>query len=63
ASASAAPSPEHTIARLKDHQVLRQCLRKGEGVNHAVAGSCPAQPETGDQQLTTNRQLSTGKHA
>ncbi|MGY0055710.1 transposase [Streptomyces sp. LZ34] len=29
---------EHTIARLKDHQVLRQCRRKGEGINHTVAG-------------------------
>ncbi|MFD0502644.1 transposase [Streptomyces chiangmaiensis] len=29
---------EHTIARLKDHQVLRQCRRKGDGINHAVAG-------------------------
>jgi hypothetical protein len=29
---------EHTIARLKDHQVLRQCRRKGDGINHAIAG-------------------------
>jgi DDE family transposase/DDE superfamily endonuclease len=29
---------EHTIARLKDHQILRQCRRRGEAVNHAVAG-------------------------
>ncbi|MGW9027186.1 transposase family protein [Streptomyces sp. NPDC055722] len=29
---------EHTIARLKDHQILRQCRRKGDGINHAVAG-------------------------
>ncbi|MFI1847604.1 hypothetical protein [Streptomyces sp. NPDC020480] len=29
---------EHTLARLKDHQVLRQCRRRGEGINHAVAG-------------------------
>ncbi|MGI5518135.1 transposase [Streptomyces sp. CA-106131] len=28
---------EHTIARLKDHQILRQCRRRGEAVNHAVA--------------------------
>ncbi|MGI5133627.1 transposase [Streptomyces sp. CA-106110] len=29
---------EHTIARLKDHQILRQRRRRGEAVNHAVAG-------------------------
>ncbi|MFI6359176.1 transposase family protein [Streptomyces sp. NPDC050743] len=29
---------EHTIARLKDHQILRQCRRRGEAINHAVAG-------------------------
>ncbi|MGI5144025.1 MULTISPECIES: transposase [unclassified Streptomyces] len=29
---------EHTIARLKDHQILRQCRRRGETINHAVAG-------------------------
>ncbi|MER6980027.1 transposase [Streptomyces carpinensis] len=29
---------EHTIARLKDHQVLRQCRRHGNAINHAVAG-------------------------
>ncbi|MGO4426962.1 transposase, partial [Streptomyces sp. MCAF7] len=29
---------EHTIARLKDHQVLRQCRRKREGINRTVAG-------------------------
>ncbi|MGW4559444.1 transposase [Streptomyces sp. NPDC004365] len=29
---------EHTIARLKDHQILRQCRRHGEAINHAVAG-------------------------
>jgi hypothetical protein len=29
---------EHTIARLKDQQILRRCRRRGEAVNHAVAG-------------------------
>ncbi|MDX3258360.1 transposase family protein [Streptomyces sp. MI02-2A] len=29
---------EHTLARLKDHQILRQCRRRGDGINHAVAG-------------------------
>ncbi|MEU1600298.1 transposase family protein [Streptomyces sp. NPDC005708] len=29
---------EHTIARLKDHQILRQCRCRGHAVNHAVAG-------------------------
>ncbi|MEU1594917.1 transposase [Streptomyces sp. NPDC005708] len=29
---------EHTIARLKDHQILRQCRRRGQAINHAVAG-------------------------
>ncbi|MBT2227571.1 hypothetical protein [Nonomuraea sp. NEAU-A123] len=29
---------EHTIARLKDHQILRQCRRRGAGVGHAIAG-------------------------
>ncbi|MGW2933353.1 transposase [Streptomyces sp. NPDC001156] len=29
---------EHTIARLKDHQILRQYRRKGDGINHAIAG-------------------------
>ncbi|MGV9563707.1 transposase [Streptomyces sp. NPDC003480] len=29
---------EHTIARLKDHQIHRQCRRRGEAINHAVAG-------------------------
>ncbi|MEE1670629.1 transposase [Streptomyces sp. WAC07094] len=29
---------EHTIARLKDHQILRQCRRCGDAINHAVAG-------------------------
>lgn len=29
---------EHTIARLKDRRILRQCRRKGEGINHAVTG-------------------------
>ncbi|MFE2738649.1 transposase [Streptomyces sp. NPDC059349] len=29
---------EHTIARLKDHQILRQCRRRGDAINHAVAG-------------------------
>ncbi|MGW3565211.1 transposase [Streptomyces sp. NPDC000941] len=28
---------EHTIARLKDHRILRQCRRKEEGINQAVA--------------------------
>jgi hypothetical protein len=28
---------EYTIARLKDHQILRQC-RRGEGTGHAIAG-------------------------
>jgi hypothetical protein len=29
---------EHTIARLKDHQILRQCRRRGRGIDHAIAG-------------------------
>ncbi|MGW2933047.1 transposase [Streptomyces sp. NPDC001156] len=29
---------EHTIARLKDHQSLRQCRCRGDAVNHVVAG-------------------------
>jgi hypothetical protein len=29
---------EHTIARLKDHQILRQCRRRGAGTGHAIAG-------------------------
>jgi hypothetical protein len=29
---------EHVIARLKDHRILRQCRRRGEAINHAVAG-------------------------
>ncbi|MEU1599077.1 transposase family protein [Streptomyces sp. NPDC005708] len=29
---------EHTTARLKDHQILRQRRRRSEAVNHAVAG-------------------------
>ena len=28
---------EHTIARLKDHQILRQC-RRGKAIDHAIAG-------------------------
>jgi hypothetical protein len=29
---------EHTIARLKDHQILRPCRRRGRGIDHAIAG-------------------------
>ncbi|MFF3877885.1 transposase [Streptomyces sp. NPDC001978] len=29
---------EHTIARLTDHQILRQCRRRGNAIDHAVAG-------------------------
>ena len=29
---------EHTIARLKDHQILRQCRRRGKAIDHAIAG-------------------------
>jgi hypothetical protein len=29
---------EHTIACLKDHQILRQCRRRDDAINHAVAG-------------------------
>ncbi|MDT0464162.1 transposase [Streptomyces gibsoniae] len=29
---------EHTIARLKEHQILHQCRRRGNAINHAVAG-------------------------
>ncbi|MGW3571832.1 hypothetical protein ACWDSL_49520 [Streptomyces sp. NPDC000941] len=29
---------KHTIARRNDHRILSQCRRKGEGINHAVAG-------------------------
>jgi hypothetical protein len=28
----------HTVARLKDHRILRQCRRRGEGIDHAIAG-------------------------
>jgi iron complex transport system substrate-binding protein len=28
----------NTIARLKDHQILRPCRRRGHAINHAVAG-------------------------
>ncbi|MGW5251342.1 transposase, partial [Streptomyces sp. NPDC004129] len=29
---------EHTIARLKEHQILRRCRRRGNAINHAVSG-------------------------
>ncbi|MEU5023098.1 transposase [Streptomyces milbemycinicus] len=29
---------EHALARLKDHQVLRQCRRKGDSTDHATIG-------------------------
>ena len=29
---------EHTIARLKDHQILHQCRRRGNAIDHAIAG-------------------------
>jgi hypothetical protein len=29
---------EHTIARLEDHQILRQCRRRGPAIDHAIAG-------------------------
>jgi hypothetical protein len=29
---------EHTIARLKDHQILRPSRRRGEAIDHAIAG-------------------------
>ncbi|MGW5462401.1 transposase [Streptomyces sp. NPDC003996] len=29
---------EHTIARLKDHRILRQCRRRGDAINYAVVG-------------------------
>ncbi|MEQ4725632.1 transposase [Nonomuraea sp. B19D2] len=29
---------EHAIARLIDHQILRQCRRRDTGVDHAIAG-------------------------
>ncbi|MGW2940023.1 transposase family protein [Streptomyces sp. NPDC001156] len=29
---------QHTIARLKDHQIRRQCRHRGDGINHVVAG-------------------------
>ncbi|MGW9026110.1 transposase [Streptomyces sp. NPDC055722] len=29
---------EHTIARVKDDQILRQCRRRGNAIDHAVAG-------------------------
>ncbi|MFF3468862.1 transposase family protein [Streptomyces sp. NPDC001984] len=28
---------EPTIARLKDHQIIRQCRRRGNAIDHAVA--------------------------
>jgi hypothetical protein len=27
---------EHVIARLKDCQILRQCRRRGEAINHSL---------------------------
>jgi hypothetical protein len=27
-----------SVARLKDHQILRPCRRRGDAINHAVAG-------------------------
>jgi hypothetical protein len=30
---------EHTIVRLKDHQILRPCRRRGDAINHAAAGA------------------------
>ncbi|MGO4423550.1 transposase, partial [Streptomyces sp. MCAF7] len=33
------PIAEHTLARLKDHQILRQCRRKGDSIDHATAGA------------------------
>jgi Transposase DDE domain len=27
---------EHVIARLKDWQILRQCRRRGDAINHAL---------------------------
>jgi hypothetical protein len=29
---------EHTIARLKEHRILRQGRRRGTGIDHAIAG-------------------------
>ena len=29
---------EHVLARLKDWQILRQCRRRKDGIDHAVAG-------------------------
>jgi hypothetical protein len=29
---------EHTIARLKDHQILRPCRRRGTAIDDAIAG-------------------------
>jgi hypothetical protein len=29
---------EHTIARLKDHRILRQCRGRGTAIDHAIAG-------------------------
>ncbi|MGY0058721.1 hypothetical protein ACWY4P_19585 [Streptomyces sp. LZ34] len=29
---------EHALARLKGHQVLRQCRRKGDSTDHAITG-------------------------
>ena len=29
---------EHTIARLKDHRILRRCRRRGNAIDHAIAG-------------------------
>jgi hypothetical protein len=29
---------EHAIARLKDHQILRQCRRRGTAIDHAIVG-------------------------
>jgi hypothetical protein len=34
---------EHVIARLKDQQILRQCRRRGDAINHSphiIAGHC-----------------------
>jgi hypothetical protein len=29
---------EHTISRLKDHHILRQCRRRGQAIDHTITG-------------------------
>jgi hypothetical protein len=40
---------EHTIVRPTDHRILRQCRRRAEAIDHAIAGvAAPHNLELGD---------------